>query len=543
MRSETYDWKKQQSIAEDYLNDFGRVRSLFEYDPWDEAVLEQRTKWLDEAAHLRVDRGQFIKVLRNYNQSIDNSKEALEAVSWLEDPRTLAVVGGQQSGLFTGPLLVIYKAITLIQAAKKASSRLNRKVIPVFWIAGEDHDFDEVNHIHYLSQQLNVEKIKLEHPTGKKTSVSHISMELNDWENVINQLNDSLIDTEFKPGLIHRLREISQKSSTLTDFFARIMAWLFGKHGLILLDSSDLELRKLEGPLFQSLIKQHKHVNESLLKGRKRVESLGYEPQAEVLEGQANLFFIHEENRVLLKQSEDGFADKKEQLFFSQEQLIEIAQTSPEQFSNNVFTRPIMQEYLLPVLSTVLGPGEISYWGLIAEAFHVMDMKMPVITPRREFTLLEGTIQKHMSKYELSFDEIIYQFDDKKQAWLDAQDTLRIDQRFDDVKQQFANLYDPLLETVAKIHTGIQKLGETNKQKIIEQIEFLQSRTNDAFQSQYEASLRQLERIHLSILPLGKPQERVYNIFVYLNKYGTDWLDEVICSPVEDNKLHTIIYF
>lgn len=543
MESKTFYWKTHQPVVDHYLHDFDQVKDLFEYNPWLQSAIDERISWLDHAAHIQAERSQLIEVLNNYNQSIDNKSMAFEAISSLSDPRTLVIVGGQQAGLLTGPLLVIYKAITIIQTARRESARLKRNVVPIFWIAGEDHDFDEVNHTYFLSQQIQIEKIKLEPKENSRSSISDLLFDADDWQDVLDQLDSSLIDTEFKTEIMSKLRKYSEYSTNLTDYFARILAWLFGEYGLILLDSGDAALRKLEGPMFERLIELQPSLNESILQGRDKLMSQGYEPQAEVQEGQANLFIIQDGKRVLLKQENDGFSDKKGELFFSKSELLEIARTTPEKLSNNVFTRPLMQEFLFPVLHTVLGPGEIAYWGLLADAFRTLQMKMPVIMPRREITLLEGTIQKHMDKYELSFEEVVQRFEEKKKAWLTAQDNLQLEQRFLEVKEKFQALYDPLLDTIAEIHSGIRKLGETNKQKIIDQIDFLESRATDAFESQYEASLRQLERIHLSIYPLGKPQERVYNVFSYMNKYGPQWVEELIQSPVENPRLHTICYF
>ncbi len=543
MLLETYHWKQNQPLSEDYLHHFSRVRELFEYDPWDDDSLRQRAAWLDRREGLKADRERLSAVLQEYNRKVGNAVEAVNAARLLGDEQTLAVVGGQQAGLFTGPLLVIYKAITLIQTAKRASAKLNRPVVPVFWIAGEDHDFDEVNHIYYLAADLSVQKIKLDHTSGVRTSISRLQIRPSDWEDALRQMDHALMDTEFKPGIMQTLRAIGEQSATLVDYFARVMAWLFGSHGLVLIDSDDPAVRRLESPMFSRLIEEHQLVNEALLEGKNKVEALGYVPQAAVRDDQANLFVFHNEERVLLQSVKDGFTDRKGDLFFSGRQLAELAQTSPERLSNNALTRPLMQEFLFPVLCTILGPGEIAYWGLTRAAFRAVGMKMPVIVPRLEFTLLEGTIQKHMRKYELSFDDVVNRYEEKKNGWLDSRDTMRLEDRFSEVKRQFRELYKPVLEAVAEINPGLRKLGETNMEKIIEQIGFLEARSKDAFQSQFEASIRQLERIRQSVAPMGKRQERVYNVFAYLNKYGNGWLEQLTLTDTETDGLHRIVSF
>jgi bacillithiol biosynthesis cysteine-adding enzyme BshC len=349
--------------------------------------------------------------------------------------------------------------------------------------------------------------------------------------------------TEFTPGLLERLREIGRKSATMVDFFGRVMAWLFGAEGLVLLDSDNSKLRACEASMFRRLIERNELLNEALIRGRGKVEALELTPQHEVLAGQANLFVHAGEERLLLLREGEHFQDRKGILTLSRDQLLKWADEEPVRLSNNVMTRPLMQEFLFPVLATVLGPGEIAYWGLTGEAFAEFGMKMPILVPRLEFTLVEGTLQKHMRKYELELTDVADNYEGKKQAWLDRQDSLRLEDQFADVKQRFVEMYQPLLDAVASLNPGMKKLGETNRQKIVEQIEFMSGKAADAYQSQFEAALRQMDRIKLSLHPLDKPQERVYNAFPYLNKYGEGWLRELVETNESLTAGHYICYF
>jgi uncharacterized protein YllA (UPF0747 family) len=202
-----------------------------------------------------------------------------------------------------------------------------------------------------------------------------------------------------------------------------------------------------------------------------------------------------------------------------------------------------MQDYLFPVLSTVLGPSEIAYWGLLREAFRLFGLRMPTLVPRLEFTLLEGTIQKQMGKFGLEFDDVVRRLDDKMNGWLAAQGSLEVEKLFADAKAKFGDLYGPVVDTVAGLNPGLKKLAETNRSKIVEQIEFLEAKAADAFRSQHETSLRHWERIRQSVLPLGKPQERVYNVFQYWVKYGGGWLQQLAEQPLSSDGDHRIVYF
>ncbi|MFD0692759.1 bacillithiol biosynthesis cysteine-adding enzyme BshC [Paenibacillus sp. GCM10027628] len=543
MQMETFHWKKSQILAEDYIMEKDLVKNLFPYHYRNSDDWEDRAIWLtNETKAPRADRTRLVQVLTGYNQRISNSPEALANISSLHDEKALTIVGGQQAGLFGGPLLVLYKAITIIQLARQWSEKLQRPVIPVFWIAGEDHDYDEVNHIYALSGAQQVEKIKVDHPTGQRTSISKLPLSPEAWKEAMEALDQSLMDTEFKASLLAKLRQTAEGASTLSDAFARWMAALFGEYGLVLIDSDDPELRQLEASMFERLVAENELLNAAFVRGRDDVEAAGYKAQADVAEDSANLFIFAGGQRLLLHREGDLFTDKKKDFTYTREKLRDLALTSPEQLSNNVMTRPLMQEFLFPVLAAVLGPGEIAYWAQTKVAFEHLGMKMPIIAPRLEFTLIEGTVHKHMNKYGLTLEDVLERFDQKKQEWLDAQDTLKLSERFDAVKDEFRASYAPLVESLAAINPGVKKLGETNFAKIVEQIEFLENKASDAYRTQFDSALRQLERIRHTIMPLAKPQERVYNGCAYINRYGNGWLSSLIEMPIPVDGMHRIYY-
>ncbi|WP_028549273.1 bacillithiol biosynthesis cysteine-adding enzyme BshC [Paenibacillus sp. UNC451MF] len=545
MKVESIHWKSSQPITEDYVHQYDKVSSLFDYNPWDGSSWAARAEWLDHRRQSAADRGQIADVLSVFNSRLQNAPEAMQAVEKLRDERTLCIVGGQQAGLFTGQALVIYKAITLIRSARLASEQLGRPVVPIFWIAGEDHDFDEVNHIYSLTQDMQVNKIKVGQTSAKRSSVSRLEISKEQWEEALQQLDASLIPTEFKGSWMDCLNNIAASSTTLVEFFGQLLAKLFGSYGLVLLDSDDPALRRVEAPMFRRLLEHREQFHKAYQQGKQKVNELGYASQVEMHERGANLFIFDEDERVLLHASENDpnlLTDRKQERQYTVSQLIDWTETAPERFSNNVLTRPLMQDYVLPVLGTVLGPGEIAYWGLTREAFHYADMQMPIIIPRMEVTLMEGIVQKNMQKYGLSLDDVLYRLDEKQQQWLKEQDSLKLDERFEQVRVQFKDGYQPLVELIAGVNPGLGKLGETNLAKILEQIAFLEHKAADAVRSQFDASLRQFQRIGLSVLPLGKPQERVYNMISYLNKYGTDWLYELVDGELELDGLHKVIY-
>ncbi|KQX64735.1 bacillithiol biosynthesis cysteine-adding enzyme BshC [Paenibacillus sp. Root444D2] len=543
MQMETFHWKKNQKLAEDYIAQTDKAKALYPYHFGNLEDWQSRVQWLDEPkTSLQVDRGRLVQVLQQYNKRIGNARAAFDQISALADKNALAIVGGQQAGLFGGSLLVLYKAITIVQLAREWSGKLQRPVVPIFWIAGEDHDFDEVNHTYTLSNAQHIEKIKVDHPTGRRTSVSRLPIEPEAWKEALTALDQSLMDTEFKASLIAKLEGITEDGATLSEAFARWMAILFGEYGLVLIDSDEPSLRALEAPMFEKLILENEAFSGSLQKSQDAAWQAGYESQAEISKDGANLFVFADGQRLLLHREGERFTDKKQDNCYTRQQLQDLALTMPENLSNNVMSRPLMQEFLFPVLATVLGPGEIAYWSLTKHAFEQFGMKMPIIAPRMEFTLIEGTVQKQMNKYGFTFEDVLERFEHKKQEWLDAQDTLQLNERFDAVKSDFSVNYAPLVNSLAAINPGVKKLGETNLEKILEQIEYLRNKAGEAYKAQFDAALRQLERIRLTIVPFAKPQERVYNGCAYMNRYGNEWLRDLLETPIPVDGLHRIYY-
>ncbi|MNO13384.1 putative cysteine ligase BshC [compost metagenome] len=531
-------------LAEVYINQFSAVELLYESDPSQSESWTERAVWLDQTEHTRVDRKALATRLREYNGRYNPDPAVGRAIGQLELPGTAVIVGGQQSGVFTGPLLVVYKAVTILKAAKAASDRLNRPVVPVFWIAGEDHDWDEVNHTYVLSPDLQVRRIRMHRGAMDRLPVSFTKVEAEAWEKAVSELEQLLPDSEHKAGIMELVRCCSEDADNLTAHFAKLIGALFGKHGLVLLDSSDPELRRLEMPVFERMIRQNDELESAYNETVRDMAGLGYEPSAEVAENGANLFYISERERLLLFKRNGRFEDRKGKVTFTADELLEELREHPERFSNNVLTRPLMQDSLLPVLGSVLGPGEIAYWGLTRKAFQKLGLKMPLLLPRESFTVIDGTIQKHMKKYELSWNDVKDPevFHRKRSAWLAAQERMQVDERFDEVVAAFGELYAPLLEELAGVESGLSRLGTVNRDKILDQIEYLRGKAKDAMEKIHETGLRHFDRIQLSLFPLNKPQERVYNLFDTLNRFGMDWIEDLLDIPYELTGKHRIIY-
>ncbi|MCR2803710.1 bacillithiol biosynthesis cysteine-adding enzyme BshC [Paenibacillus soyae] len=545
LTKESYELPIAQPLTEAYMKQSdGRIRELYGYHSGNEQDWVRRLNSLEEHAGRRADKSKLADALRAYNQRIGVSNETMSSIDLIAEGSPV-VIGGQQAGLWTGPLLVIHKAVTIIQAAKSASQQLGRQVVPVFWIAGEDHDWDEANHAYVITAEQELRKLSVARPEGPRTSVSGTAVTAETWKQLLQELEQALPHSEFKPQMLEKLAELARQSGSLSDLFAGILAQLFGSAGMVLVDADDPGLRKLESPMFARLLRHNDELERAYLESADRVKSLGYTLQADVVPGSANLFLFHPERggeRTLLHKNGESFQDRKGLSSWTKEELMRMAEERPELLSNNVLTRPLMQDYLFPVLGTVLGPGEIAYWALTGGAFRALGMEMPIIVPRMSFTLIEGTIAKNMTKYELSFADVIERIETRKEAWLKQQDNMNVEQKFGAVKQAFQEMYQPLIDMAASVQAGLAKLGETNMAKILEQISYMEAKTSDANNKQFEAAIRQFDRIATAIVPSGKPQERVLSVVVYWNRYGDAWLEKLMEAPYSRTGGHEIVY-
>jgi bacillithiol biosynthesis cysteine-adding enzyme BshC len=529
------------SMAERYRLGESEVVELFGSHPSQENHWSERAAWLDATETSRANLRQVAEAIRDYQSRLPRYAESESSLSKLEQPNCLVVVGGQQAGLFGGAMLIFYKALSVIQSARDAETKLGRPVVPVFWIAGEDHDFDEANHVNIQSAEGGIRRVRIERPGGPRLAVSRTPITAEQWESALQDLASQLPDTEFKPELLRRLQSHVEDSPTLSLSFARLLADLFGSQGLLLLDADDPKLRALEGPMFRELIVRNNDLEAALKEGEGRVVQRGFDLQAETTPGSANLFLHHEQGRLLLHKDKEAFADRKGNVSLTSEQLLELTETAPDRLSTNALTRPLMQDYVLPVLAAVLGPSELAYWGILAPAFAEFGLSVPLLISRQSFTFLEPNITKLLGKYSLTVDQALTEWGQKKSEWLSNQDEWNLEEQFRLAKQRFMDIYEPIKNTVSSLQPGLAKLAESNRDKILEQMSYLESRSVDAIAKQHEAALRQWDRINQSLTPLDKPQERVYGAVHFWNRYGWEWLERWIEVPFESNGGHRLV--
>ncbi|WP_138415026.1 bacillithiol biosynthesis cysteine-adding enzyme BshC [Aquibacillus sediminis] len=517
----------------------GPVMKKFDYQPYASETYQQRVADLNERV---FDREGLTSVLYKLNQMWDAPKSTFDNIQRLKDQNSVVVIGGQQAGLLTGPLYTIHKVISIINLAKKQEQQLGIPVIPVFWIAGEDHDFAEINHIK-LKDTYGMKKYNISQQVSEKVQVSELQLDQEMARKWLHQVFEQLDETTYTNELYENLQETIKDSSTYVDFFAKIIFRLFENDGLVLIDSANKLVRDLESKHFTSLIKKQPEISEGVYQTTQQMKNQGYNISLDVEEVDAHLFYHKNGERVLLNKVGDKWVGKQNQCEFTTEQLLQIAEEQPYLLSNNVVTRPVMQELLFPTLAFLGGLAEVGYWSVLKPAFQALHIKMPPVLPRLSFTLVDRSVEKLIQRYGLQIDSVLNQgVDYERGNWLAAQSNPPIKEVDAQVKYAVERAHRPLKELAQTLGTDLGELADKNLTYLFQDIDFLSDRLVNAVKEKHKKNVEDFNLIETELYPEGGLQERSWNVIPFINQYGSNWIDQLVSQTYEYNTDHYVIY-
>ncbi|MCY7860759.1 bacillithiol biosynthesis cysteine-adding enzyme BshC [Bacillus haynesii] len=528
--------QSQNPFVRDYINGKKEMEPFFDYGLSNESWSVR----LDDLSSRTYDRDALADYLLDYHSKFQ-SASMNETIERLRDPKSVVVVGGQQAGLLTGPLYTIHKIVSILVFAKQKEQELNVPVIPVFWVAGEDHDLEEINHVH-ISDGGKVKKHKLPQSHWKKSQAAKTALDAEKAEKWLDGIFASFEETEYTKDLLSHLRRCLRQSLSFTDFFEWLVADMFAQDGLILLNSGDPGIRALEARFFRQLLNKNDELTDSVKRQQEFMKQLGYTPIIEGAAQHANLFYEHDGERFLIEKENGAFFIKELHLQWSEAELCDLICQKPEAFSNNVVTRPLMQEYLLPTLAFIAGPGEINYWGELKGAFQVMGYKMPPVVPRLQVTFLERHIEKKLGERGIELRESIEKgARAKKEQYFEDKVPSGFTDSVKQAKEKIENVHSAVRAEALEIDGNLGPLLEKNAGFIQDQLEFLEKTVIRRIEEKENYILRDFDKIQTSIKPLDAPQERIWNIVYYLNKYGPNFLEKYKDLPYSFQNMHQVV--
>lgn len=271
----------------------------------------------------------------------------------------------------------------------------------------------------------------------------------------------------------------------------------------------------------------------------------GYKRMIEMEDASANLFYYTPKNkeRILLERKGDLFSSKNGDIRFTISELLEVAEKEPERLSNNVVTRPIMQEKLFPVLAFISGPGEIAYWAELKRAFEIFSMKMPPIVPRLNITVVERGIQTDLSETGLDIETVLTQGTGiAVNEFMNSVKNDDIESLFRQMKSTLGENHEKLTEKAVADDKGLEPLLIKNRQFLDKQLNFIYGKITESTEKKHEVTLSKYSRIANALYPIGSPQERIWNVFYYLNQYGPCFISDTMKLDYQFNNQHKVIY-
>ncbi len=513
----------------DYLYDYDNVSSFFPSNFREDTSFESVMGKIDAR---NTDRSVLVEVLASQNSTGAESPATEENIRLLGKRGTFAVVTGQQVGLFGGPMYTLYKAITAVSLARKLTMKFpGKNFVPVFWIEGEDHDFQEMNHVSVLDAE-NV-PVRVEYLPGgimPEKNVGAVGEMVFDEtiRATIDRLESALSRSEFTPSLIGALRESYAPGTTFNRAFQSWMNRMLPGAGLVFLSPGEPRLKKLLSPLFAREIEEYPRISQMVISRSAELEKRYH---AQVKPKSINLFLFHKGGRYLIEPRESDFSLKGTRAFFTKEQLLAIAAETPEQFSPNVVLRPICQDMLLPTVAYVGGPSEIAYHAQLGPVYEALAVPQPVVYPRASVSLVQTGLLRAMEKYALELPEFLGDTGKVTAKVVEQISEIKLDALFAGVTK---NLHDALGELKFGLHeVDPTLLGalENVASKIDVNIGVLREKSVAAQKRRNETAVRQIEKAAAGLLPSGSLQERELTPIYYMNRYGEGlgaWLTDRI---------------
>ena len=530
-----------QNLFLDYLYEFENVADFYADDFRNkENYLKLFKTIIDNRRNLSLDIG---NIVTNQYSSLSASTLTKQNIKRLSDKKTLAIVTGQQLGILGGPLYTFYKIITAIKLSSYLSQRYDDyNFVPVFWLEGDDHDFNEVRVVKLIDDANSLSTIGYKEEIEEddlKQSVGLINLDssINDF---FEKLNGVLKETEFKPVILEQLKEFYKEGKSFKSAFKELIFKYFDEYGLVIFDPQDEEVKKLLKPIFKKEITDFRIHTEKLVHVSATLEEL-YHAQVKVKP--VNLFLSVDNGRHSIEPVDNEYRLRRKRKSFTQDQLLELLENEPDKFSPNVLLRPICQDYLLHTAFYIAGPSEISYFAQIKSLYELYNITEPIIYPRSSVTVLENSIANSLEKYSVEINEIFIDVENVKKRIINSVEESSIDEMFDDISNQIETSFDQLKEKLLDLDKTIADSSNRYRDKILSTVSELKSKAEKAQQKKYEVTLRQIDRAAVHLFPNSNLQEREINFIYFVNKYGEDFVKRIF-EELQINKFeHQVIRF
>lgn len=504
------------SFSQSFLDYIGGKESL---KPYYQALpdIENFKQQLENRNFPSTHRSIIADVLRRQYEGFDLSEKTETNIELLRDEKTFTITTGHQLNIFTGPLYFIYKIVTVIKACERLKARYpDYNFVPVYWMASEDHDFDEISHFRFNGRKLSWN-------TDQTGAVGRFKTK------ELKSIFDEIISMPVF------FQEAYLKRKSLAEAGRHYVNALFGDKGLVVIDADDHDLKHLLKPVIQDDI-FHNSPKRLVEATSEKLEKLGYKTQ--VFPRDINFFYLKDNIRSRIVETEDTYEVLDTDIRFSESDLRAEIESYPERFSPNVVLRPLYQEFLLPNLAYVGGPSELVYWLQLKDVFNHFNTTFPLLMPRNFAGVITPNILAKIKKEDLSFEEIFMDENEliKEKVAANSAHELALTSEMERLNKVFSEV----MTQAVNIDPTLEKLVAAERKKTENCIHKIEKKLLKAEKRNQETLVNRIYAIKEALFPGGSPQERKDN---FLNFYIPDpnFLDSCMESfDAFDYRFHLI---
>jgi bacillithiol biosynthesis cysteine-adding enzyme BshC len=528
-----FPWIKP--FVADYAFHHDKVAAFFAGDPrspqaWEEAIARTRahTRALDAIA----------TIITAQQQRRGAPKEAVAAAARLRDPQTVAVVTGQQAGLFGGPLFTLLKALTAIELAETVRSQHGVPAVALFWIDAEDHDWDEVKSCGVLDASQAHQTIAIGDPPGAAVEpVARVRLD----ESVsvaLRELAGTLPQTEFTAPVLDALRAAYDPGTGMAEAFGRWMESVLGPRGLVVYNSADPAAKPLVASVFAREIELAGETARLAASAGAAMEAHGYTAQVTPHADTVALFHLNSGRQPIRIQGDELVVGDDVQ---SKRALLDRVREAPHEFSPNVLLRPIVQDTLFPTVCYVAGPNELAYLGQLRQIYAAFGVPMPLMYQRGTATLLDSNAARFLVRHEVPLEQLQAQDEALLNRLLESQLPPGVDAAMQDVASHLQERMEQLTLSVVQIDQTLEGAARAALGRMQDDLKKLHGKIIQAAKRKDETLRRQLHHVKAQAFPGGHPQERTVGFVHFLNKYGPMLVDRLLEELSTDMGIHWVI--
>lgn len=451
-----------------------------------------------------LQRKTLVEALHKQYSEAGITSSVTENINYLLKENTFTITTGHQLSLFTGPLYFIYKILSTIKLAaelKKNYTEFN--FVPVFWMASEDHDFEEIKSIYLFGKEIRWDK---------SFSIATGRIPLNGFRNILNQFAEVTgNDSDAKRLINSLLCACYDENINLATATRKLVHSLFGKYGLIIVDGDDAALKKQFIPVMEDEL-NHQTSYTLVTETNKKLEEKEYTVQVKPRE--VNLFYLGKNFRERIIVQNDIAEIVNQDISFNVAEMIRLMRNNPQDFSPNVILRPLYQETVLPNLAYIGGPAEINYWLQLKTLFDYHKINFPVPVLRNSLMLLDSGMVNKLMKLGFSYEDLFMPADELIKKYMHNKSGGNIS--FSDFENEFDTLFDKVRDKAEKIDTTLKPTVEAEKHKTKAALKNIEHKIIKAQKQNEDSSINQIRKLKEKLFPNGMLQERHDNIFQYI---------------------------